>query len=1469
MSPSEAESLKRAAAALSQMRERLERLEQRERDRREPIAVIGIGCRFPGGAEGPDRFWGLLREGRDAVTVVPSDRWDIDAYYDPDPDRPGKICSRRGAFLQEVDRFDAELFGIAPREAAGMDPQQRLVLETTWEALENACLVPDRLAGTRTGVFVAANSNEYYQLALEAPDRIDAYTVSGGAASVCAGRLSYVLDLRGPSCVVDTACSSSLMAVHRAVQSLRAGECGAALAAGVYTVLTPALSMGLSRARMLSPEGRCKAFDASADGFVQGEGCGVVVLKRLSDARAAGDRILGVIRGSAANQDGRSGGLTAPSAAAQEAVVRQALADAGAEPGQVGYVEAHGTGTALGDPIEVRALAAVFGPGRRHPLVLGSVKTNLGHTGPAAGITGLIKVLLSLQHRQIPPHLHFQKLNPYIETGELPLRIPTSLIDWESAEGRRLAGVSSFGFSGTNVHVVVEEAPVAPDRPAPAAERPLHLLCFSAPTEAALRQLARRYAEHFAEREVSLPDAAYSAHTGRSAFRCRAALIARDAAEAGQLLLRIAAGQPTAEVLSGGDLPGDGARCHAALEETGRRWLGGETVDWDAYDHGHARRKVSLPTYPFQRERYWLEPIPTRPARPSGLPPWGRRIPSPLAERLYEARLGLETHPYLADHRVFGAVVVAGAVHIALMLEALRDGGEAAPVRLAELRFDAPLLLDSAEPRAVQVVVSPEGHCRVFSQQAEVWTLHASALACRVAPEAATVAAVDGGLLTAETSGAEWVRELERRGIGIGPAFQGIRRMRRGEQVAEAEVSLPGHLAGEGWSFHPALLDACLQTAGGALGPETAGATFLPVGIDRLDFISSPQGPLTCRAVLRPASDDATHRADLSLHDSTGSCVAVVSGLAFKAVARGAVASSPAVDDLLYRLDWEARPLEVVPDAAAKRLFVTDALELGERLAAELEGECVLALPGAELRTAAPGRYEVDLTDPAQLRALLQAASGYGEVLYFTRACEWSLDEAGSRAWSGLLSLAQALAELPAPPRLTLLTRGAARETPSPTAALLRGFASALAAECPALRCRRIDLDPAGDPLRSLCREIETGDEAEVALRGEERLVPRLVRCPAEPRVEIRFEGTVLITGGLGGLGLETARWAVARGARHLLLAGRSAPSPAAEAVLHELRERGADVRAAQADVRREDDVRRLLSGEDGLPPLRGIIHAAGVTADGLIGDLTPERFEEALAAKARGAWLLHQHSRGMALDFFILFSSIASFIGATGQTSYAAANGYLDGLARHRRSLGLPALSLNWGRWAGSGMAERLDESGRQRLEALGLRAMAPESCLAALDAALARSEPQLAVVDLDWKRFLERYSAGTAPRLFERLHEETAGSRLDSEEDLADRLRAADKEERATLAVEYVAGAARRVLGLRAGRALDPAAPLIQLGLDSLMGVELRNRINTCLGIELPLAPFLSGGTTGSIAELVLAQLEEGAADWEVFTV
>ncbi|HEY4233001.1 MAG TPA: type I polyketide synthase, partial [Lacipirellulaceae bacterium] len=546
----------RLASLSPAQRQLLEKRLAEQRPASQPIAIVGMACRFPG-APNLEAFWRLIRDQVNTASEVPAERWDLHEFYDASGEVAGKMSVRWAALIDNPDQFDPQFFGITPREAARMDPQQRLLLEVAWEAMENAGRPADQLAGSRTAVFVGIGGTDYSKVAMPYDDyytHIDAHMGTGNALSIAANRLSYIFDFHGPSASIDTACSSSSLAIHFAVESLRRGESDAALAGGANMILTPEATIAFSKARMLSAEGKCRPFDASADGYVRGEGCGVVLLKRLADARRDGDSVLAVLRATSVNQDGRTSGISAPNSQSQIACIRAAQQQAGVTPDQISYVEAHGTGTSLGDPIEMQALCEIFraGDATVPPCYVASVKANVGHMETVSGVAGLIKVVLMMQHDLIVPQTHFETLNPHISLAGTRLTIPTQAVSWPSGGTARIAGVSSFGFGGTNAHLIVEAGDNSPRAEASTPERPVHLLKLSAKTETALARETVDLAVYLADHpDAAAADVCYSANTGRADFNYRAIAASNDTAQLREQLGKLSAGERAAGVKQG------------------------------------------------------------------------------------------------------------------------------------------------------------------------------------------------------------------------------------------------------------------------------------------------------------------------------------------------------------------------------------------------------------------------------------------------------------------------------------------------------------------------------------------------------------------------------------------------------------------------------------------------------------------------------------------------------------------------------------------------------------------------------------------------------------------------------------------------------------------------------------------------------------------------------------------------------
>jgi len=1880
--------LKRALLALEEMRTRLAAL---ERAQCEPIAVVDIGYRFPGGADTPERFWQNLVEGIDAVARVPADRWDADAFYDPDPQVPGRIVTREGAFIDKVHDIDAQFFGLSAHVARHLDPQQKLLLEVTWEALENAGIAATALDGSRTGVFNGLWGVDYWDRLLEqAPESLSAFALDS-MHSNAAGRLSYLLNLHGPSFVVDTACSTSLVTVHLACQSLRAGECDMALAGGVNVILDSRVSIMASSKRVLAADGRCKAFDARADGFGRGEGCGVVVLRRLSDALDSGDRILAHIRGSAVNHDGRGTEIAVPNAEAHCAAMREALAASGVDAAQVHYVEAHGTGTPVGDPVEIEALASTYGPGREadNPLLVGSVKTNIAHLETASGIAALIKTVLALEHQEIPANLHFHEPNPRIPWEQLPVQVVTEPTPWPRSPLPRFAAVSSFGITGTNAHLVLEEAPAMPLAHDPGeAERPHHLLALSARSKPALAELVRDYQSVLESRDRLRPaDLCFTAGAGRSHFKHRIAVVGAtcddlaerlgglsqgrsrpgiaqglaasegpkiallftgqgaqhpgmgaqlyrtlpavrrslDACEeifrahTGKSLLAVmhppaADGSPLGEteytqpalfcleyalasmlrdwgieptVLIGHSigeyaaaclagvfsleeglalvsdrgaamqaLPRDGAMAavfaeperveslvaghaadvsvaalngpshvvisgrtevveaivatlqhegietkrlqvshafhsplmeplledfartaaavsysaplctvvsnltgqvagpeiatpeywvrqvrepvrfadaiHAAralgcdtflevgprpilcglarstLKEQNLAWLpcmqsgqeelpsllgalgalyvGGATLDWARVHEGLAPRKVVLPTYPFQRQRYVVDTAPAR-------------IANPLASAVAEVLEGGDPGPLATQLRTTERYTSPEASLIARLVGVLgedhrerKGGADSVAARYYNALPDATEELDlgaraeqaegfltfgpfnEAVPgfswvRAMFDPESPDEHLTLcLEAQRKLRNClfrHVDFTTCRrvldfgcgYSADLIDLAGRHGhlelvGYTIAGNQAAIGQHKVNEQGLGgriqvynrdsAGQEFPGQFDLAFGFEVAhhiqdkDALFSnVDRHLRDGGQLV---LADFISQT-GFAIEHEQSSSFFITLEewvevlssnhlavVDSVDvsqeianFLHDPEFDAHFEQIV-PLRDNAEIRASFKSYDQLGGLLA--KGLASyvllslrkeagtsaqelsqhnrEVLSRPIRYAAATLDGCYYEVRWEALaaagPVTRAP--AGHWLILSDEGGLGEALARRLEAvgtHATLVRPGTHYGRDDRGHYSVDPLQGGDFRQLLQSVGGDGVALTGIVHL-WALDTPAAQdltttslrnvqalLCASTLHLVQALepgsATVESP--LWLVTRGAqavAEESAQPAGALLHGLGMSLAWEHPALLGGLLDVETAAleeqaDAL--LAALVGTATELKQAYRGGRWHAARLVRRqdPADARCPVRAESTYLITGGLGGLGLRVAAWLAERGARHLVLAGRrAATSEVLDGPVAALTGRGIEVRTVAVDVADEGQVAALLDTLGAqMPPLRGVVHAAGVLDDGVLEQQTWPRFEGVLAAKVAGAWNLHTLTAALPMDFFVCFSSAASMLGSAGQSSYAAANAFLDALAQHRRAIGLPALTIAWGAWSEVGMAARLDETHQRQLAERGIDALLPEAGTRALEQLQAEGACQAGVFPVRWSRLLaglpdigmsgyfRNLVSGENTRIdaVDLLATTVRAQQAGSNGGIASQLASAPADQRRSLMLVYLRGRTASILGFDESAELGDDTALLDLGFDSLMAVQLRNAVRTDLEVDVPVGDLFDSLSLEDLAREVFERV------------
>ncbi|SPM31688.1 type I polyketide synthase [Mycobacterium terramassiliense] len=1530
------------------------------------FAIIGYAARFPGAADA-DEFWQVLREGRDAISEVPEDRWDADEFFDPDPDAPGKVVTRRAGFVDDVTGFDAPFFGMSTREVRLLDPQHRILLETAWRAVEHSGTAPTALANTNTGVFVGLATHDYLGMAsdeLTYPE-IEAYMAIGTSNAAAAGRISYRLGLQGPSVAVDTACSSSLVAIHQACQALQLGECDLALAGGANVLLTPATMITFSHAHMLAPDGRCKTFDAAADGYVRGEGCGVIVVKRLEDAIRDGDRIRAVIRGSAINQDGASGGLTVPNGVAQQRVIAAALKRAGIAPADVGYLEAHGTGTSLGDPIEAQAAGAALGAGREpgRPLLIGSAKTNIGHLEAAAGIAGVIKVILSLEHELLPPHLHFRNPSPHIPWDRLALQVVQEATPWERSGRRRIAGVSSFGFAGTNAHVILEEAPDAVDQigPPPAAveapgDRRFSLLPLSARTPAALVQIADQYRDWLsAHPEASLADVCFTAGVGRAHFEHRAALVVNSRESAGELLGALADDRPAPGLVRGisDDTPktawlftGQGSqyagmarelfetepvfaetltRCAAVVADLLEKPLLDVIFDTDGPEGEETLRQTSYA----QPALFAVEMGLARLWQSWGFEPGvvlGHSV-GQYAAACVAGVFGLEDGMLLMAERgrLFGSLPAGGRM-VAVF---------AAAERVESLTDEFPSLSVAAYNGANTVLSGPAQDLEQAAAGLTAdgvrcdWldTSHAfhSALLDPIlddfevyanrfefgSPQRMLVCNRTGAALgrSVKLDGAYWrrharqpvefaksVRTLADLGckvlleIGPQPVLTAAALRAWPDTVAapRAIASLRRNTA-DRRQITEALADAYvlghLPDFGAVSGPAR-----------KLDL---PTYPFQHREYWyrdnreRPNQQQnivvSTHAVQLleegrieelaTLVDGASGNQQTLSVLTKLAAQHNQQRKTQSIADARYEIRWEsAGPVSEAPDAAATWLLVGDdsaaVAPLIDALTAQGHRHRIVGLPVSD-------------ADEQRLEATLREAAADEAVLRILHIAALESDTVPSmrsllrmqhRVLGGTRRLFRAAvaAELRIP--IWVVTRGAQRVTDadavSPDQACLWGFGRAASLEHPHVWGGLADL-PGGreTEVKEWSRLIDqvvtapsgsAAGEDQVAVRDDAVYVPRLVRRAGPPVATppaLRDDATYLVTGGLGSVGLEIAGYLAAHGARHLVLTGRRAPGDAAQARIAAIREQhGCEVRVAAADVGDMHEVERLLATVHAeLPPVRGIVHAAGEIGTTPLRTLDDAEVDRVFAGKVWGAWHLSEAAADLQLDFFLSTSSIASVWGGFGQTAYAAANAFLDGLAWRLREQGVPGFSVNFGPWS-AGMA---DEQARARLDQRGVRTLPPADALAGMADLVAASATQGVVARIGWDRFLPLYQqAGRRPFLAElerELPESAPAAALlgrSGKTQLVEQLTNAPVQQRKKLLTDHLRNAVAEVTRVDAAEIREDAG-FFDLGMDSLMAVELRRRIEQAVGKEVPATLAMDHPRLSDVVDYLLGEV------------
>ncbi|MCG8671447.1 MAG: type I polyketide synthase [Pseudomonadales bacterium] len=1428
--------------ALKQIKKLKQQLSVYQKMNHEPIAVVGMGCRFPDGADSPQIFWEKLVRGDDFINPhLNNERWDMDRFFDEDPDAPGKLYCKSMGLLDGLDKFDTEFFGISPREAEDIDPQHRLLLEVSYETMEYAGYSPNSLAGSNTGVYVGIASSDYAHLGsiLGKPEQITPWQGIGNAMSAAPGRLSYLYNFKGPAVAFDTACSSSLVAVHHACTALRQGECDYALAGGVHLVLNPAVSIVFAKARMLSPDGHCKTFDKNADGYVRSEGCGMLMLKRLSDAECDGDQIIGLIKGSAINQDGKSQGFTAPNETAQVDVIQKALKQAQVEPASVDYIEAHGTGTPLGDPIELNALNQAYCQNRQFnsPLIVGSVKTNMGHAEAASGSASLIKMLLSLQHQYLPKHLHFDTPNPFVAWNNMPIKVNSEGREWGSDESidTLRCGVSGFAFTGTNAHVILESYAAhnaeSPDSLLDETDSNSPVLLISSATKPSALQAKRKQLTEYLSRNVpgSITEIAASLAKGKDHFKYREAFVGGSIE-----LIRQSWNQDVEK--SADYFFGEKKKQHQKLCLVLPSLDESALVFWESLSQ-------SLPSYDvyFKKAKSTinelcestLSDIDTREAINSS------EIDNFIGQLAFASLWqdwGLKTDCLIG--RDFGELIAAYMAGVFNW----NDACELALIKIIDTKIDK-LATQDINRREVQF---QKPRLRLLSQFTGEHAGKAMSDYKYWLQTTANVVNCGDYLESLETQGIDIVFQLGGN-IEIGSSILSISCIANQQGLDSLHVveRALAQLYVSGLDFNWAEVYTNVKTVGRPL----------------------PTYPFQRKHCWNPVLENA-NPFDAKATQHTALDSSFIYSLGWNAtsypmpLSLGSSSNNPLIDSevddnwlLLYPASFN------LPDDIGD-----DSIKYEFRAEAELQI--------SNIERAIAEKKERITSGPLNI------------VLSFVGMESQDYIE----STGVLLDIAQLVRRIDNTTLSVLTQNGVCidndvsdRPQHSIQQSALYGAIKSLALELPERFRLGLDIDEVTDFNHQLLKKVQSlVTEADLnpwlVLRKGTLFEPKVnsesysATTHSDPKID--DSAFYLIAGGTGSIGLSVAKWLALKGAKHIVLMSRSgATTQRCHTVIKSLEEIGVRVLLPQVDIADSISLEACLASLRSERDIKGVFHTAGKFDLTPLQELTKTKCSALMDNKVLGMHWLDQLTRSDALDYFVGFSSIAAVWGSAGNFHYAAANHVVDSVINYRREQGLPGIVINWGPWEDSGM---VSESSKVMAEKRGLRTLDHDTAIAAFEYLLLANQSEKIVVDVDWSKFKPLMSLTSVGKIFSLIRSDSESIDSSNENALTDLTSAlseqdkefkdhfdkADQNQQNEMLVDYLKTQLANALQTEI-EDIDEYQPLIEMGIDSLMAVEFKNRALAITKAELPLVRLLNGANLRDVVSLLVndqAMQEQG---------